>query len=77
MKIIVYGSGCKGCHKMYDAVVEAVNEIGTDIQTEYISDMKVIMAKGFMSMPVLEIDGRVVAKGRVLKKKDIVALINA
>lgn len=77
MIINVYGSGCKGCHRMYDAVVEATKESGSDIKTEYISDMKVIMAKGFMSMPVLEIDGKIVSKGRVLKKKDIIALINA
>ena len=75
MNITVYGSGCKACHKMYEALLEAVAEVNPDITTAYVDDFTVIMSKGFMSMPDLEINGKVATKGKVLKKKDIIALI--
>ena len=38
---------------------------------EYITDMEKIMGYGFMSMPALMIDDKIVSVGKVLKAKDV------
>lgn len=75
MRITIYGSGCKSCHTLFENAQKAVEIKGIESEIEYITDMKAIMEKGFMSMPVLEIDGVVVSKGKVLKVKEIETLI--
>lgn len=75
MKIIIYGGGCKACHALYENAQSAAKSKGIIAEFEYITDMKVIMQKGFMTMPVLEIDGKVVSKGKVLKDKEIEKLL--
>ena len=74
-KIVVYGSGCKKCHKLYDNVLECLKLIGAEADVDYINDMNVIMQKGFMSLPVLEVDEKVVSSGKLLKVKEIQILL--
>jgi len=75
MKMAVYGGGCASCKKLYENAQKAVAQAGVQAEIDYITDMQVIMQKGFMTMPVLEIDGKVVFKGRVASDKEILALI--
>lgn len=75
MKIAIYGGGCKSCKTLYENTKAAVKQINIDADIDYITDMSVIMNKGFMTMPVLEVDGKVLAKGKVLKEKEIIALL--
>ena len=75
MKIVVYGSGCKSCHKLHDNVLEGIKSMNIEADVDYVSDMNIIMKKGFMLMPVLEIDEVVVSKGKVLNPKEIMKLI--
>lgn len=75
MKINVYGGGCKSCKTLYENAKKAVGLAGVEAEIGYITDMKIIMQKGFMTMPVLEIDGKAVSKGKVLSEKEITSLL--
>lgn len=76
MVINIYGGGCKSCKALYENAQTAVKLAGIQAEIGYITDMRVIVQKGFLTTPVLEIDGKVVAKGKVLKDKDILALLS-
>lgn len=53
MKVVFYSTGCPKCK-----VLEAkLNAKGVEYETE--SDMKVMEEKEFMSMPMLEVDGKI------------------
>jgi len=75
MKIAVYGGGCASCKKLYENAKKAVEQSGVQADIDYITDMQIIMEKGFMTMPILEIDGKVVFKGKVATDKEILAAI--
>ena len=74
--IKVLGAGCKSCHEMYENTKQAVNNIGLNIEVEYITDMQKIMEYGVMSMPALVINEKVVSQGKVLKEADIAKFLN-
>ena len=75
MTIKVLGSGCKSCHKLYEAAQEAVKCLDTGASVEYITDMEQIMASGVMALPALLLDDRVLSTGRVLKAAEIEKLL--
>lgn len=72
----VLGAGCKSCHAQYEHAKEALKNMGTGIEVEYITDMEKIMSYGVMSMPALVVNEKVVAMGKVLKANEIVNLLN-
>lgn len=74
--IKVLGAGCKSCHEMYENVKQAVNNIGLNIEVEYITDMQKIMEYGVMSMPALVVNEKVVSQGKVLKSVNIEKLLS-
>ena len=61
---------------MYENTKQAVNNIGLNIEVEYITDMQKIMEYGVMSMPALVINEKVVSQGKVLKEADIAKFLN-
>lgn len=73
--IKVLGAGCKSCHEQYENAKQAVNDMGLDLEVEYITDMQKVMEYGVMSMPALVINERVVAMGKVLKESEVKALL--
>jgi disulfide oxidoreductase YuzD len=56
-------------------VKEALAETGVEATLEKVDDLQQILAYKVMMTPALVIDETVVAKGKVLKTKDIVKLI--
>lgn len=72
----VLGSGCKSCHEMYENAKKALENIGSNMTVEYVTDMEKIMAYGVMSMPGLVINEQVVSMGKVLKAADIEELLH-
>jgi small redox-active disulfide protein 2 len=76
MKIVVYGSGCSSCHKLYDTIAKVIKEKKLNSELVYITDLEVIMSKGIMMMPALEIDDKIVSMGRVYNEKEIINLLN-
>lgn len=73
--IKVLGAGCKSCHHLYENVKEAVEKLGLDVEVEYITDMEKVMSYGAMSMPALVVNEQVVSVGKVLKEKEVEALL--
>lgn len=73
--IKVLGSGCKNCHVLLEATKDAAQNIGLNIEVEYITDMEKIMKYGVISMPTLVINGQVASMGKVLKAADVEKLL--
>ena len=63
----VLGAGCKSCHEQYENAKAAVQNLGLDVEVEYITDMEKVMAYGVMSMPAIVVNDKVVSMGKVLK----------
>lgn len=75
MNIKVIGAGCENCSKLYDNVLEALNELGYEAQVERVDDLLEIVKLGVMTAPSLMVDGKLVVSGRVAKKNEIMRLI--
>ena len=71
----VLGSGCKSCHALWEASKAAVQNIGLNVEVEYVTDMEKIMGYGVMSMPALVVNEKVVSMGKVLKAADVEKLL--
>ena len=74
--IKVLGAGCKACHEQYENAKKAVQNLDLDVEVEYITDMEKVMNYGVMSMPALVVNDKIVSSGKVLKSKEVEALIN-
>lgn len=75
MNIKVIGEGCDKCDKLYESVVEAVEETGCDATVEKVQDLIEIVKLGVMTAPSVMIDGKLVIAGRVAKKDEIARLL--
>ncbi len=73
--IKVLGAGCKSCHEQYENAKKAVENLGLDVEVEYITDMEKVMSYGVMSMPALLVNDKIVSVGKVLKPKEIEKLL--
>ena len=73
--IKLLGAGCKSCHEQYENAKKAVRALGLDVEVEYITDMEKVMSYGVMSMPALLVNDKIVSVGKVLKPKEVEALI--
>ena len=73
--IKVLGAGCKSCHKQFENVKRAVEELDLEIEVEYITDMEKVMAFGVMSMPAIVVNEKVVSMGKVLKSVEVIKLL--
>lgn len=73
MKIEVLGTGCKSCENLYQEVVKAVAEIGTEKQivVEKVNDILYFAKMGVFMTPGLVIDGTVVSSGKSLNADQI------
>lgn len=75
MNIKILGGGCASCKKLYENTLKAVEEKGLVAEVEYITDMPKVMEYGVMSMPVLVVEEKIAAQGKVLKTTEIVKLL--
>lgn len=71
----VLGSGCAKCNELEAATKEALAELGMDTKIDHVTDFTQIAAYGVMSTPALVVDGKVVSYGKVLKKDEVVRLL--
>lgn len=71
----VLGSGCAKCNQLEAAAREALNELGMDNTIDHVTDFSQIAAYGVMSTPALVVDGKVVSFGKVLKKEEIIKIL--
>jgi small redox-active disulfide protein 2 len=75
MKIQVLGTGCSKCNELMSRTVNAVNELGLDVEVEKVSDINEIVAFGIMTIPALLVDGKVLVRGNVPKLNDLKEII--
>lgn len=75
MIIKVLGPGCRNCVTLEKETRAAVAELGIDAQVEKVTDYADIAAYGIMSSPGLVVDEQVVSSGKVLRKAEIVKLL--
>jgi len=75
MNIKVLGTGCKKCDKVYDLILEILQEETLVAQVDKVEDLKSIVAYGVMSTPTLVINGEVLFKGKVPSKKKLTEAI--
>lgn len=71
MKITILWSGCSKCRALYATVESALKErnINADLAKE--ENIIEILKYGTASLPAVAIDGKVIAQGGRLTKKDI------
>lgn len=75
MEIKVLGTGCAGCKALYEAVQQAVAQLGVDAQVIKEEDLIKIMEYNVMSLPALVVDGKVVSKGKRLNVEQVKKLL--
>lgn len=63
--IIILGTGCAKCNKLYDTAKEAVKTLGKSYTVNKVTDIQEIMKYGVAMTPALVIDGEVKTVGRV------------
>lgn len=71
----VLGSGCAKCNQLEAATFEALKELGMDTTIDHVTDFTQIAAYGVMTTPALVIDGKVVSFGKVLKKDEVIKIL--
>ena len=73
--IKILGSGCAKCNELEAATKEALAELGMDTAVDHVTDFAQIAAYGVMSTPALVVHGKVVSYGKVLKKDEVVKIL--
>lgn len=71
----ILGGGCAKCNQLEANVKEAMEELGIDCEVEHVKDYAEIATMGVMSLPALALNNKVVSSGKVLKKSEVIALI--
>ncbi len=74
-KLQILGTGCPKCKKLYELVVQVVNETATQAEVIKVEDINEILAFGVMMTPALAVDGVVKIAGRVPRIEEIKDLI--
>ncbi len=71
----ILGSGCKKCNELEANTKAALEQLGMDTAIDHVRDFAAIAAYGVMTTPALVIDKKVVSAGKVLKKDEVIELI--
>lgn len=75
MKIKILGVGCPNCKKLESNVEKAIKEMGIEARIEKVTKMEEIAEYGVMSLPVMVVDERVLASGKILGVDEIKDLL--
>lgn len=75
MEIKVLGPGCMKCKNMEKVVRETVEINEIDASITKIEDIMEIMNYGVMTTPALVVDGKVVIKGYVPSKDEVLKVL--
>ena len=77
MEIKVLGTGCPNCKRLERMTRQAVAELGVEATVTKVEDLDQIMAYDILSTPALVIDEQVIVSGRVPRKDEVAAWIEA
>jgi small redox-active disulfide protein 2 len=70
-QLLILGSGCAKCSKLYQLTQQAATELGLPHEIQKVTDLKQIMALRVMTTPALVVDGSVKVAGRVPSLEEI------
>lgn len=71
MVIKILGTGCKSCKMLEANAIEAVKQLGNNIEVLKVEKIEDIMSYGVMATPALVVDEVVKSMGRILSSEDI------
>ena len=74
--IKILGTGCAKCKQTIAIVEEVVNENNFNASVEKVEDIMEIMQYNVLSTPAVVIDEKIVIKGRVPSKAEVIDLLN-
>ncbi len=74
-QLLILGTGCSRCTKLYELTEQAAKEAGVPYEMNKVTDLKQIMALGVMATPALVIDGNLKVAGRVPSVEEIKNLL--
>ena len=77
MEIKILGGGCPNCKRLEKLAREAAAELGIEANIAKVQEFDKIMAYDITSTPALVVDEEVKVSGRVPRKDEIVALLQA
>ncbi|MDR3182579.1 MAG: thioredoxin family protein [Planctomycetaceae bacterium] len=63
MQILVLGTNCDKCRKLYDNAAEAVKQLGIDADVRKVSEISEILTLGILLTPALLINGKTAVSG--------------
>lgn len=75
MTITILGTGCASCKALFANAQVAMAQLGLDAVVNKEEDIVKIMEYNVMALPAMVVDGKVVAKGRVLNVDQIKELL--
>lgn len=65
MNVKVIGAGCPKCTKLYENVLEALEELGIEAEVEKVQSLLDIVKLGVTTSPAVMVDDKLVVSGRV------------
>lgn len=74
--IKILGTGCPKCKQTTAIVQEVVNENNLDATVQKVEDIMDIMTYDIMTTPAVVVNEKVVVKGRVPSKQEILTFLN-
>jgi small redox-active disulfide protein 2 len=77
LRIAVLGPGCSQCNTLEQVVIQVLSELDLPASLEHVTDVKEIARYGFLKMPALVINGKIMATGTVPSAKKIKELLAA
>lgn len=72
----ILGTGCPKCQNLTKVVTEVIAENQLDASVEKVEDIMDIMQYNVMLTPALVVDEKVVMKGRIPSKEEVLAFLN-
>ena len=75
MQLLILGTGCAKCARLYEATEQAAQSLGLQYELEKVTDLKQIMAFGVMTTPALVVNGQVKVSGKVPSVDEIKTML--
>lgn len=77
LEMIVYGTGCAKCKKLYELTDKVSKELGVEYSLNKVEDMMQIVEAGVMVTPALKINGKAVVSGSLPSEADLTKIITS
>ena len=75
MQLLILGTGCAKCAKLYEATEQAAQSLGLRYELGKVTDLKQIMAFSVITTPALVVDGKVKVSGKVPSVEELKTML--